>query len=188
MTSQERAHLIGFNEIEEDKPSIAEELTMAAKNTPQISRELPLVAKNYKSRRKVSKRLDFIAQNRLSDTFQAYVIVDNDDYGIGVATIQTHNPNPNTLLLSNDTAEISYWHRELRLERALSLGTLVVGELVEAKKKIRFVDTLWMVTLPYDEIKAEIMGKTGFEKAGDPQVYSIEDGVDEPRQLWAREV
>jgi hypothetical protein len=104
-----------------------------------------------------------------------------------MASAQAHNPNPNHINAQHGL-ELSYWHEKMAEREAIDTGCRVVKNFrslaVQQYAEGGPVDKLWMVTLPDDEIKTAVCEQIGFDDTGDPQIYTIGDGVTEVRQLW----
>jgi hypothetical protein len=179
------------------------ELRKAARATVDLlQRELPYPAQGYGSSQRGYKRLGRIASTAESHGLKAFTIMQSAPArprmrAIGMATAQVSLPKPNPTGMHNGI-ELSFWdrssswHRSIRLEDAQSLGSQVV-DLLMAEVEAGAVPgaeanaSLWMVTLPNHLRKASICEAVGMIAVETPQVYHIDDGVTEPRQLWVLE-
>lgn len=171
----------------------ARQLSHASHAASEIKRELPYPAAHYETTSKAYRRLLSVGKNAQEHGLAAFVIREGST-GIGIATMQRAEPNPNPRHIQR-SAEVSYWHADTETApEAIMLGRTVLNELITRKSTLPYdesrqrLEALWMVTLPDDEVKAEVCQQTEFSKAGSPQVYTIEDGVTIPRQLWVRNV
>jgi hypothetical protein len=101
----------------------------------------------------------------------------------GVATIEQAPWAENTIV--SNAFELSYWVRKQpNKDTAIEIGTSVLAGLLRHHGNIH--DALWMVTLPDDEIKRYVCVANGMTPVGEPQQYTIEDGVTIDRQLWVK--
>jgi len=165
-------------------------LRKAARATVDLQRELPYPAQGYGNPRRGYKRLGRIAATAESHGLKAFTIMENAParrrlQAIGMATAQASVPRPNPTEMRHGI-ELSYWHSSSVLQ---DFGSQVM-DLLMAKVEAGAVSgseanaSLWMVTLPNHLRKASICEAVGMIAVEIPQVYHIDDGVTEPRQLW----
>lgn len=176
----------GFNMWERARYS--RDLAKAVGSNAQLSRELPLVVTGYRNPIRGFRRIAKQAAKR--DVLAAHVI-DVQGRGIGAASAEISRPDPDELktrFSGEQAVELSYWHEDVSELQAIRYGISVVRQLAAVAKQSPYSgEVLWMVTLPDDEVKTAVCETLQFAQIEVPQPYHLLDGVDEPRQLWARE-
>ena len=151
--------------------------------TKQLKRELPFADRIYQSPIKTFRGVGYISHLIQKSEIEAFVTKFNDKVQ-GVATVLRLSWDKN-MPTDRPRAEISYWIRQQKTsDISIDIGTSIVSHLLD---KIIDMDVQpWMVTLPDDDIKAEVCGAVGMLQNGDPKLYNLDDGVTVERQLWVK--
>lgn len=168
----------------------AHSIVRARRQASGLERELPLPAAGYNGYIRAYRRLGRIVRQADAHNLAPFVISTKGDGLLGAATRQLWAPPQATevLRLSEYGAELSYWHRDVPHVQAIEIGRAVVSQLTTGRGVYEQANYAWMVTLPGDELKAEVLRREQFEQLALPEVYNLGDAVTEPRQLWVREV
>ncbi|NBU33635.1 hypothetical protein EB118_00840 [bacterium] len=171
-------HIHGVNRV---RTSVAL-LNARDSNTQQLRVEQPYADKIYQSPIKAYRHIGHIATQMHLGKIDAFVTKVGSKPQ-GVATIMQAPWAANTLV--SNPFELSYWVRKQpNKDTAIEIGTIILAGLMSYHGNIH--DALWMVTLPDDEIKRYVCEANGMTPVGEPQQYTIEDGVTIDRQLWVK--
>lgn len=166
------------------------ELSGARHITPELTRELPYVARGYRNVLSALRRQVYVRARASEANLVPYRLMYCGRY-VGMATLQLLDPMTSMRdgtpvgFEFTDGAEIAYWHQPL--DEAVGIGCEVVEALVEDSWRLRSSVVPWMVTLPEDDVKGEVCIRNGFDPLEPAIPYSINDGVTEPRQLWVHD-
>ncbi len=163
------------------------QLVVAQKTSTGLSRELPIPADGYRHMDSAKGRLERIARNATRHHLAAYIIksLESQD-AIGMATAMLSGVPTSDEYKGG--VELSYWTSDSykNTETGQAIGSALVGRLAEVPGAARSHGGLWTVTLPDDQVKADVWGALDFQTLGPAQRYDIDDKVEEPRQLWVR--
>ena len=185
----------GFTPVEaihlSKRPTVAMQLSSAARNTPGLSRELPLPAEGYKDPIHAFRRIGKVASKIEDKKLRANLIcgIADSNRAVGMTTTELGQPRPT--ILPDKAIEFSYWHRQVIVEgMAHEIGTTTLKHMARISLKfyadqgIDEYSQMWTVTLPDDQVKYEVFAEAGLAISDEPRRYDIHDDVTEPRHLW----